>query len=284
MRLGRRFAHYCYARVMQSVQLPKTDIRVSRLSFGTAGLHHLATRRSRMRLLSAAADAGFRHFDTSPLYGYGIGETELGRLSRQCDRSITIATKVGLYPPLGAGSNLSSVWFRKIAGKLVPRLSAARMSWVIAEAQRSLENSLLRLNRDCVDVLFMHEPSSDLYDADEWLNWFERQRDAGKIRAWGLAGPSAGMTSLLRSNHPLANVLQVRDGLANREADVLAQNGRNMQFTYGYLSEHISQKDQMSPAKILSAALARNRTGSIVVSTRKLNRVAELVEMASEKM
>ena len=269
---------------MRSIQLPRTDIRVSRLSFGTAGLHHLATRRSRMRLLSAAADAGFRHFDTSPLYGYGIGETELGRLFRQSSRNITVATKVGLYPPLGAGSNLSSVWFRKIGGKLVPRLSAARMNWEITEAQKSLDHSLSRLNRDFVDILFMHEPSSEVFDADEWLDWFERQRDAGKIRAWGLAGPSAGMTSLLRSNHPLASVLQVRDGLKDKEADVLAENGRSMQFTYGYLSENVSQNDQSTPTQILSAALSRNRTGSIVVSTRNLNRVAELAGMAGEKM
>lgn len=266
---------------MKTIELPRTNIPVSRLSFGTASLHHLPTKRSRLRLLSTAADSGFTHFDTSPLYGNGLAEEELGRFIRQNSFDLTVATKVGLYAPRGAGSNAVSAWSRKLIGKIFPRLSRPTTNWTIVAAEMSLDRSLRRLGRECVDFLFIHEPGPGLFETDEWLEWFGRQRRSGKIKKWGLAGPVVGMTPWLCSGHPLADVLQVRDGLGSKEADALQDNKREMQFTYGYLSEQTSRPIDRPAEQILREALSRNTTGSIVVSTRKLDRIPTLARLAS---
>ncbi|MBC8027722.1 MAG: aldo/keto reductase, partial [Steroidobacteraceae bacterium] len=79
---------------MHTIPLPGTPVKLSRLAFGTASLHHLASTRRRADLLRTAFDHGITHFDTSPYYGDGIGERALAALGA----AGTVATKVGLYP------------------------------------------------------------------------------------------------------------------------------------------------------------------------------------------
>ena len=51
---------------MNQITLPGTDLRLSRFSFGTAGLFNVSgSARERGRLLAAAYDNGFTHFDTA---------------------------------------------------------------------------------------------------------------------------------------------------------------------------------------------------------------------------
>src|SRR5262245_50530975 len=68
----------CACERMKRVQLPGTEIVMSRLSFGTSRLHHVPSGKHRQSLLAAAFDAGFTHFDTAPLYGFGLAESDLG--------------------------------------------------------------------------------------------------------------------------------------------------------------------------------------------------------------
>ena len=52
---------------MNQITLPGTDLRLSRFSFGTAGLFNASgSARERGRLLAAAYDNGFTHF-TAPI-------------------------------------------------------------------------------------------------------------------------------------------------------------------------------------------------------------------------
>ena len=221
---------------MRRVALPGTEIDVSRLSFGTASLHHLPTSRRRQDLLAAAFDHGFTHFDTAPFYGFGIAEQELGRIPRSRRDKLTIATKVGLYAPGGSGSSTASVWIRKAAGKVLPAFSRPIVDWSIAAAARSLDSSLRRLRTDQIDLLLLHEPVSPAIQSDAFLEWLTQEQSKGRIRAWGLAGQSECMETWLSSNHPLGTVLQVRDSLDRREADHIRRHGRDLQITYGYLS------------------------------------------------
>lgn len=146
------------AHSMKRVILPGTDLSISRLSFGTASLHYLLTTAKRQSLLAAAIDYDFRHFDTAPSYGFGISEWELGKFLRTCPTKVTVASKVGLYPPTGRTQSTISVWLRKGLGKLLPVLSAELMDWSLARAEKSLTQTLRTLGRDCLDILFLHEP------------------------------------------------------------------------------------------------------------------------------
>jgi hypothetical protein len=260
---------------MESTRLPGTDVTLSRLTFGTGSLHHLPTTRERQYLLSAAADRGFTHFDTAPFYGFGLAERELGAFLKN-RKNLTVTTKFGLYPPAGATPLPPSVWAFKLLGKVLPRLSQPVVDWNLESAKKSLELSLRRLGSDHVDFLLLHEPTGSIPNPDELGDWLRREKQKGTIRAWGLAGPLDGMTAWLNPLHPLGMVLQVRDDLDNPGAGLLPGRDRDLQFTYGYLSNKGNAQLSRTPVEILRLALQKNKRGSILVSTRRVDHLGTL--------
>lgn len=260
---------------MRHVTIPRTNLTVSRFSFGTASLHHVGTARKQQAHLEAAADAGFSHFDTAPLYGYGAAERAIGS-AFSASSPITIATKVGLYPPGGSEQRRLAMLSRKVAGRAIPRLSRAAVDWRVARARESLECSLRRLRRDWIDLLLLHEPPVEVTASDEWARWVEGLSE--KVGAFGLAGPKRVVLPFLASETPLSQVIQTQDGLQSRDADFVTAAGRELQFTYGYLA---GNQRPISPAHVLRGALQRNSTGSVIVSTRRRPRLQELAKLAS---
>jgi aryl-alcohol dehydrogenase-like predicted oxidoreductase len=165
---------------------------------------------------------------------------------------------------------------------VLPAFSQPVVDWSIAKASTSLDISLLRLGIDCVDLLLLHEPVSGAVQSEVFLDWLKEQQAKGRIRAWGLAGQADCMDTWLSINHPLGMVLQVRDSLDRREADLVRSHGRDLQLTYGYLSSYIKSPELPTAPEILERALRRNATGSILVSTRQLARVRELAAVAEK--
>lgn len=260
---------------MQTITLPGTALTVSRLAFGTASLHHLFRSAQRQALLSEAINCGFSHFDTSPLYGFGLAEQSLGQLPGTDLQRITIASKVGLYGPPGATANIADILLRKVAGKALPALNKANVDWSLAHARHSLENSLRRLRRGWLDILYLHEPVAALITSDEWLTWLHSLVQEGKIKHVGIAGEAPLIKTMLETCPALTEIVQVRDSLDQHQADILLPFGRPMQFTYGYLATA-----QGASVETLRQALQRNSSGAILVSTRRLERVAELARAA----
>jgi len=256
--------------------LEGTDIEVSRLGFGTSALHHLFSGGRRQRLLAEARAAGITHFDTSPYYGYGLAEYDLGKLMSGRRSQVTVATKVGLYPFGPAAGHIASVLLRKAVGRVIRRVATPIVNSRVRRAEESLHASLRRLRTDYVDFLFLHEPELATWAADETLMWLERERKRGSIRAWGLAGLRAGILPLVRQGHPLAEVVQTNDSIDLRQADFLADFGRKMQFTYGYLS---GAKEGSNPAITIQNALRRNVSGCVLVSTRSINHLRGLTKI-----
>jgi aryl-alcohol dehydrogenase-like predicted oxidoreductase len=258
---------------LDKIRLPNTDLYVSRFSFGTAQLHHVGSAKAQIAHLESAAEQGFSHFDTAPLYGFGGAERALGQAFSE-ENEITVATKVGLYPPGGCKQGRASTLARKTAGKFWSKLSRAEVDFAVERARESLEGSLQRLGRDQIDLLLLHEPSAELLQTDEWLGWIEKERD--RIRNVGIAGPQGVVRPFLDINNPLVQVIQTRDSLERREADILTSVGRPFQLTYGYFTGHAHELDGR---EILSGALARNTTGSIIVSTRSIERLKEFADV-----
>lgn len=254
---------------MNQVTLPGTDLVVSRLSFGTASLHHVPTSAKRQQLLETAVACGFTHFDTSPLYGFGIGEHELGVLHRRGAAGWTVATKVGLYPPGGRTASTLAAWGRKVGGKIFPALSRAVVDWSVKAAESSLSASLRALGRERIDVLFLHEPIPGILHTDEFVAWMTRQKQAEKIRYWGLAGRISKFSAW--ASHPIGRILQVHTS----DLPTLKAHGREPQLTFGALS---SARHMRSASDIVTAALEANTRGSLIVSTRRSMRVRFLAQ------
>ena len=103
----------------------------------------------------------------------------------------------------------------------------------------------------------------------------------GKIRYWGLAGELSGSLPWIRERHPLTAVIQTRDSLAGQEANALRASGRAMQFAYGYLSAARKSGGDVSAEQILRQALARNTTGSIIISSSSEAHLASLAKITA---
>lgn len=261
---------------MNKTVIPGTAVSVSRLGFGTASLHHLFSGCARRALLGAAAEEGIRHFDTSPYYGYGLAETELGRFVCRDRAAFTLTTKIGLYPWRFANKQALGVWTRKAIGKFLPWVALPVVNWQVAQARASLDDSLRRLRTDYVDFLLLHEPDASLIEKDEMFAWLDREFAAGRVRSWGVAGVRERVAPFVQDKNPLARVVQTQDSLENREAEFLFAKGRELQFTYGYLSSESREQAGWSRLEVLCRALERNRTGSVLVSTRRVDRVQQL--------
>jgi aryl-alcohol dehydrogenase-like predicted oxidoreductase len=265
---------------VKSGLIPGTELTVSRLAFGTASLHHLLRSKQRQDLLSAAIEAGFSHLDTSPYYGNGLAEEEIGRLRGNGARNITIASKVGLYPPEGSSASTAAMFARKAAGKFWPRASAPVHDWSIRKAQTSLDQTLRRIRRDYLDILYLHEPSYGCLDEMEFVEWLQQQKSLGKIRYWGLAGDSSQFGRWVDVQHPLGEILQVRDSLPDQGVASTVKS-RPGQFRYGYLSSANNSLQNADVLEILREALRINAEATIIVSTRKVSRIENMAKAAS---
>jgi D-threo-aldose 1-dehydrogenase len=266
---------------LQKVILPGTNLTLPRFVFGTAGLFNAGPRSRRWRLLDAAAAHGLTHFDTAPYYGFGVAERDLAPLLRR-NPHVTVTTKVGIYSPGGEYQPPSVVFLRKAGGRLFPALSRPTVDWSVARARLSLEESLRRLGRDHIDLYMLHEPEITLLVADEWVRWLDREVTAGRIRSFGIAVNAKRLIPFLTAASPLAMVIQTNDSLLDREADAIFEHGRQLQITYGYISHAMRQGGSIDVPNILADALRRNTTGSIIVSTRRPERLPIYSSIATE--
>lgn len=195
------------------------------LGYGCSQLMGGITRRESIALLETAFEAGIRHFDTAPLYGYGEAESVLGEALRGKRHHVTIATKYGLRPPSGS-------WARAVAGALRPvvrcfpglkaglsraagnRISRARFS--SAELRLSVEASLKALKTDYIDILLLHEArASDL--SDELFEALERGLAAGTFRAFGIGSEALVAAEIHRLEPRFCSVMQFEWSVLNRE-------------------------------------------------------------------
>lgn len=266
---------------MKQIVLPGTDLRVPRFLFGTANLFSAGTRARRLRLLEAAIDRGLTHFDTAPYYGYGIAERDLAHVLRRHPHA-TVTTKVGLYSPGGEDQSAPAVFLRKAGRRVVASLSRPKSDWALARAQRSLDSSLHRLERDCIDLYVLHEPQLALLAAEEWLRWLEHEVKAGRVRHFGIAAAAPHLEPFLTAGSPLAAILQAPDSLSECEADTILARGRPLQITYGYVSRAISRDATVDVGGVLRQALGRNSTGAIIVSTTRPERTALYASIAAQ--
>lgn len=119
---------------MKYRRLGRTGLSVSEVGFGGAGIGHVwgrTTDEECERAVRRAVDLGVNFFDTSPMYGGGRSEENLGRALQGLRDRVYIATKVRL----------------QTENDLADMPEAVR---------RSVEQSLRRLRTDRLDILQIH--------------------------------------------------------------------------------------------------------------------------------
>lgn len=190
---------------MKYRQLRGSDLEFSEIAFGTgdtAGAVVYGDTVEQRAIVERALELGITVFDTSPDYGKGRAEVNLGRVlaDLRADDAI-VMTKVEIMP-----EQLDSRW-----------------STVADRVVESVHDSLTRLGRDHVDAVLVHNPCRFERNLEIRLPWtplpprdmlgevltgLVRLRDAGKVRHLGAACERA-------------EVAAVREVLASDEFDLI---------------------------------------------------------------
>jgi aryl-alcohol dehydrogenase-like predicted oxidoreductase len=201
---------------MRYRRLADTDLELSEISFGTgdnAGAIVYGSPAEQRAAVGAALELGVNCFDTSPDYGKGLAEANLGRVLGELDggdRALVI-TKVEIMPE--------------------------HLEMIPLRISESIDGSLTRLGREAIDVLMLHNPCRSQRNEAVRFPWtpvtpddvvgqalagFEAARAAGKVRHLGLASERAepaavivaldsGAFSLIHVWFNLANPTAARD-------------------------------------------------------------------------
>lgn len=186
---------------MEHVEIPGTDLRVSRIGLGTWSIGGWmwggTDEEEAVRTIHASVDKGVDLIDTAPVYGFGRAEEIVGRALAQANlrQKVFISTKVGLDWTDGEV-------FRNSSDELI---------------RQNLEDSLRRLKTDYVDILFVHwpDPAVPFEETARTMSGFLRD---GRVRAVGVSNYSPAQMEEFRRGGPI-HVCQPPYNLFEREIE-----------------------------------------------------------------
>jgi aryl-alcohol dehydrogenase-like predicted oxidoreductase len=153
---------------MHTRSFGRTGWQVTEIGFGAwaigGGQWGGADERESMAALHAALDAGITFFDTADVYGDGLSERLIARLRRERSEPFIVATKAGrrLSPHVASGYDRANI---------------------AAFVERSLRN----LEVECLDLLQLHCPPTEVYYRPEVFGILDGLVAAGKIRHYGVS-------------------------------------------------------------------------------------------------
>jgi D-threo-aldose 1-dehydrogenase len=144
-------------------------------------------------ILEAAWSAGVRFYDVSPWYGLGLAERRYGNFLHNKKRDeYVISSKVGkLLKASRTARNRELFPFSPSPNDII-------FDYTASGTRRSIEDSLQRLGIDSLDVVFVHDLSSDnKLLPTSWQEHFDiaakgafpeltRMREEGLIKGWGI--------------------------------------------------------------------------------------------------
>lgn len=167
------------------------------LGFGGSSLMTRGGMAYSLRLLEAAFDAGVRHFDVAPAYGFGEAERCVGRFLARHRHEVTVTTKYGIEPARGSRTvQLGQAAMQKVFSRMPatfgrPAESQAQDPPLDAPltaigARTTLERSLRSLGVDRIDLWLLHEATVDRLMDDELLTFMNDSVKRGDVGLFGI--------------------------------------------------------------------------------------------------
>ena len=148
-------------------QLGRTGWKVSEISFGAwaiGGSWGAVDDTESLAALHKAVDCGVNFIDTADVYGMGRSERLIARLKRERKEEIVVATKAG----------------RRLSPHTADGYNASNLGGFIDDSLRNLET-------DCLDLVQLHCPPTDVYYRPEVFDTLDALVQAGKIRYYGVS-------------------------------------------------------------------------------------------------
>ena len=156
---------------MRFKKLGKSGIDVSVIAVGTWAIGGdfwgPSDEKESIETIRAAVANGITLIDTAPGYGQGLSETIVGKAVKGLRDKVVLASKCGCPLPE--------------EGK-----PARRRDATYAGVIKQVEDSLRRMDVDCIDVMQIHWPDPDT-SVEEHMNAFAKLKQDGKIRAIGVS-------------------------------------------------------------------------------------------------
>lgn len=147
--------------------LGRTGWNVSEISFGAwaiGGAWGSVDDADSLAALNRAVDRGVNFIDTADVYGMGRSERLIAQLKRDRKEELVVATKAGRRLPTQAAEGYNR-----------------------ANLTAFIDDSLRNLSVDCLDLVQLHCPSTDVYYRPEVFGILDDLTAAGKIRHYGVS-------------------------------------------------------------------------------------------------
>jgi D-threo-aldose 1-dehydrogenase len=206
---------------MEKINLGTTGRMTTRLGYGCSSLMGAMGRKDSLAMLEAAFDAGIRHFDVAPMYGYGQAESCVGEFVSRHRGDVTVTTKYGIPPAKHQGMiGLARSIVRPVI-KAMPGLKqglskmavsaaqpTAKASFTAAQARESLERSLRELRTDRIDVWLLHEVTAEELQDEGLLRLLEDSVAAGTVGTFGVGSEQDKIGALVAARPEYCRTMQ----------------------------------------------------------------------------
>jgi len=153
---------------MKYRKLGKTGFEVSEISLGTWQVGgkwgEPFSESNAERIINSAIDSGVNFLDTADVYSGGLSEKAIGRVIRKRSERVYVATKCGR--------------------QLNPHTNQAYQP---AALRKFVEESLRNMNLECLDLIQLHCPSTEVYYRPEIFELFDTLKQEGKILHLGVS-------------------------------------------------------------------------------------------------
>jgi len=184
---------------MHTVQLGKSSLISSRLAYGCARIAgtwnpsevDAAKTATGVRAVAAAYEAGYTLFDNADIYCLGACETTFGKALQEVSgmrERICIATKCGIR--MADDPKGSPYHYDSSADHIV----------------RSCELSLKRMGVETIDLYQLHRPDL-LMHPPEVAGAFEKLKQQGKVREFGVSNFSPSLLTALQKHCPMSLIV-----------------------------------------------------------------------------
>jgi aryl-alcohol dehydrogenase-like predicted oxidoreductase len=202
------------ANSMQKRPFGKTGMHVSPLGWGAAeiGFENIPDK-TVDALLGVALDQGLNVIDTAECYM--DSEEKLGRALGGKRHECLLFTKCGHAPPVRPAGLVTRA-SRKLWRPIGRALGQTLPDWDPRLLERTIDQSLRRLQTDWIDLIQLHSCSEETLRRGRVIEVLERARQAGKARFIGYSGDGAAARYAVESGR--FDTLQTSINIADQQA------------------------------------------------------------------